>query len=233
MASQRQFEGPVLEDLLERVRAEVGPDARIVAANRVRKGGVGGFFARQAFEVLVEPAGPSNRRDSPQLPARPAHRDHATVARSDARRPAPALPRTPSGRTPTTILELADAVSDDERNDVIDLVEERSVSTESRDFAEVLDRFSRSIDATPDELAAASPSRRSSALWRAKRSICADDRRRAERRAGPRRRPADAAAERADRPAPRPTATTTSVVTTGSARVRRPAATRSSRRRPR
>ena len=55
MASQQQFEGPVLEDLLERVRAEVGPDARIVAANRIRKGGVGGFFARQAFEVLVEP----------------------------------------------------------------------------------------------------------------------------------------------------------------------------------
>ena len=45
----------MLEELLERVRAEVGPGARIVAANRVRKGGVGGFFARQAFEVLVEP----------------------------------------------------------------------------------------------------------------------------------------------------------------------------------
>ena len=44
----------MLEELLERVRTEVGPDARIVAANRVRKGGVGGFFAKQAFEVLVE-----------------------------------------------------------------------------------------------------------------------------------------------------------------------------------
>ena len=57
------------------------------------------------------------------------------------------------GRAPTSILELADAVSADERNEVIDLVEERSVSTESRDFAQVLDRFSRSIDATPEELA--------------------------------------------------------------------------------
>lgn len=55
MASQQQFEGPVLEDLLERVRAEVGTDARIVAANRVRKGGIAGFFSRQAYEVVVEP----------------------------------------------------------------------------------------------------------------------------------------------------------------------------------
>ena len=56
MASQRRFEGGELEELLERVRAEVGPDARIVAANRIRQGGVAGFFAKQAFEVVVEPA---------------------------------------------------------------------------------------------------------------------------------------------------------------------------------
>ena len=35
--------------------AEVGADAGIVAANRVRKGGIGGFFSKQAFEVIVEP----------------------------------------------------------------------------------------------------------------------------------------------------------------------------------
>src|SRR5262245_19182578 len=31
-----------------------GDDVHIVAANRVRKGGVGGFFAREYFEVIVE-----------------------------------------------------------------------------------------------------------------------------------------------------------------------------------
>ena len=43
-------------------------------------------------------------------------------------------------------------MNDYERSNVIDLVEDRSVSTESRDFAQVLDRVSRSIDATPEEL---------------------------------------------------------------------------------
>lgn len=141
MASQRQFEGPVLEDLLERVRAEVGPDARIVAANRIRKGGVAGFFSRQAFEVLVEAdASPTALPDPAPTPARRPNPSSV---------PAPARAE---GRVPATILELADAVSADERSNIIDLVEERSLSTESRDFAQVLDRFSRSIDATPDEL---------------------------------------------------------------------------------
>ncbi|MDZ4826753.1 MAG: hypothetical protein SGJ13_09885, partial [Actinomycetota bacterium] len=53
--SQLKFEGEVLEDLLDRVRSEVGPGARIVAANRVRKGGLGGFFAKEHYEVLVDP----------------------------------------------------------------------------------------------------------------------------------------------------------------------------------
>ncbi|HTD50487.1 MAG TPA: hypothetical protein VK771_07805, partial [Acidimicrobiia bacterium] len=137
MASQQQFEGPVLEDLLQRVRSEVGPGARIVAANRVRKGGVGGFFARQAFEVLVETADASST---------------ATHQAGPASTPGPTQPSSVESRAPATILELADAVSADERNDIIDLVEERTLSTQTRDFAEVLDRFSRAIDATAEEL---------------------------------------------------------------------------------
>ena len=56
MANQQRFEGPDLQALLDRVRSRMGDDARIIAANRVRKGGVGGFFAREFFEVIV--AGP-------------------------------------------------------------------------------------------------------------------------------------------------------------------------------
>jgi len=134
----------VLEDLLERVRAEVGKDARIVAANRVRKGGIAGFFSRQAFEVLVEGA-----ESKPPAPAQ---------AQAAAPRPQSPTPQAPSPAAhqnpmPVTILDLADAVSDDERNDVIDLVDDYTVSTESREFAQMLDRFSRSIDA-PEHQAA-------------------------------------------------------------------------------
>src|SRR4051812_44728525 len=32
----------------------LGDDVHIVAANRVRKGGVGGFFSREYFEVVAE-----------------------------------------------------------------------------------------------------------------------------------------------------------------------------------
>jgi hypothetical protein len=156
LASQRQFEGPVLEELLERVRIEAGPDARIVAANRVRKGGVGGFFAKQAFEVLVET---SDATADAAMPA-PGTTRPPVFTRSQSPPPALASPLANAaqaradGHAPATILELADAVSDDERNGVIDLVEERTVSTQSHDFADVLNRVSRSIDATPEELAA-------------------------------------------------------------------------------
>ncbi|MGF1662006.1 MAG: hypothetical protein ACFCVG_05995 [Kineosporiaceae bacterium] len=47
------FEGPDLETLLAQVRAEHGAAARIVKAERVRTGGVAGFFARQTYELTV------------------------------------------------------------------------------------------------------------------------------------------------------------------------------------
>ena len=120
MASQLRFEGGELEELLERVRTEVGPDARIVAANRVRQGGIAGFFARQAFEVVVEPAG----RRPPRRPDR-RHAPAVDDASSASTAPARAERTTDPDRLRATILDLADAVSDIEREDVIDLVEER------------------------------------------------------------------------------------------------------------
>ena len=74
MASQLRFEGGELEELLERVRTEVGPEARIVAANRIRQGGVGGFFAREGFEVVVDADGAptADRRGTARLSRRRA-----------------------------------------------------------------------------------------------------------------------------------------------------------------
>jgi hypothetical protein len=48
------LEGDDLEALLERARSEGGPDARIVRAEKVRQGGVLGFFAKERFEVALE-----------------------------------------------------------------------------------------------------------------------------------------------------------------------------------
>ncbi len=54
MASRLLLEGPDLEALLDRVRTEHGSNARIVSADRLRRGGVGGFFSKQWFELGVE-----------------------------------------------------------------------------------------------------------------------------------------------------------------------------------
>ncbi|MGQ0843551.1 MAG: hypothetical protein ACT4QF_05410 [Sporichthyaceae bacterium] len=52
------LEGRSITELLARVRAEHGPDVRIVSADRVRTGGVGGFFARESYALTVELDGP-------------------------------------------------------------------------------------------------------------------------------------------------------------------------------
>src|SRR5207237_5845543 len=48
------LEGPKLEPLLEQVHDEYGNRAKIVSANKVRTGGLGGFFAKQHFELSVD-----------------------------------------------------------------------------------------------------------------------------------------------------------------------------------
>jgi hypothetical protein len=50
----RRFEGRSLEDALARASSEVGSEARVVGAERVRSGGLGGFFAREKVEIEVE-----------------------------------------------------------------------------------------------------------------------------------------------------------------------------------
>src|SRR4051812_16571925 len=70
------LEGCDLEELLAQVRAEHGPDAVIVSAEKVRTGGVGGLFGTQKYELTVEvpdavattqPSGPAPRQgDTPK-----------------------------------------------------------------------------------------------------------------------------------------------------------------------
>lgn len=49
-----RYSGPDLERLLDDVRAEFGDDVTIVEANKIRSGGVGGFFAKELFEIVVD-----------------------------------------------------------------------------------------------------------------------------------------------------------------------------------
>ncbi len=158
MASRQQrFEGPDLESLLDRVRTDLGEQARIVAANRVRKGGVGGFFSREHYEVVVERVDTVATAVVVDL-AEHAVDDHDSGVGGAA-----------------SVLELAEAVNGTERvrqgrrkrkaaaevstpnpegDAILDLTDASAappstsgVSTESERFVEILDRIARDVDA--------------------------------------------------------------------------------------
>jgi hypothetical protein len=101
LAIQLQLEGNRLEDLLERVRAEYGSSARIVQADRVRRGGIAGFFARERFALTLDV-------DEPE--AATAGGD-VVPAEGASAEPVAAEPPT----AVTSVLELVDAVNDEEQ----------------------------------------------------------------------------------------------------------------------
>ncbi|MCC3280269.1 hypothetical protein LJ754_14035 [Arthrobacter sp. zg-Y40] len=67
-----QLEGTSLDALKAQVFAEHGPRARIIAAEKVTVGGIGGFLSRQHYEVTVElpPSGRRRAAVEPDLPSR-------------------------------------------------------------------------------------------------------------------------------------------------------------------
>ena len=140
-----QLEGPSLEALKQRVFDEHGPRARIIAAEKVSVGGIGGFLARHHYEVTVElpprgrraaagpPDGPAAGRNSPaaggisELLARAEAAEQAIPRRED---PVSAgRPKRP----------------------------EHTVSTDSDAFAELMDRITLGAGTPPAPPAPASP----------------------------------------------------------------------------
>lgn len=63
MPKRLLLDGDDLPALMLRVRAEMGPGARIVKAERIRNGGFAGFFARERYELVVEVPDPPSARD--------------------------------------------------------------------------------------------------------------------------------------------------------------------------
>ncbi len=51
MSNPTHYSGPELGALLAQVREELGEEATILEANKVRSGGIAGFFARESFEI--------------------------------------------------------------------------------------------------------------------------------------------------------------------------------------
>src|SRR3954454_22217738 len=71
----KTYRGRTLEEVLPKIKAELGPDAEIVRQRTGLSGGVGGFFQRQCIEVEAKPPveQPRRRFDAyDEEPARPA-----------------------------------------------------------------------------------------------------------------------------------------------------------------
>ena len=83
------------------MKAEAGPNARVLEAKKVRDGGLGGFFSRERFVLIVEvPDPPAAKRPRPARP-QPA--------------PEPELSTAP----PSSILELADLMNEAEAREAV------------------------------------------------------------------------------------------------------------------
>ncbi|MGI9612708.1 MAG: hypothetical protein ACR2QO_07375 [Acidimicrobiales bacterium] len=113
VADQHRYTGPELSALLNQVRLELGTEANIVEANRVRSGGVAGFFAKESYEVVVAaPAGATTTRR-----AVPAPTPEAPPARTPPSEPPRRSPRSPA-EISIALLERAEAISALERASV-------------------------------------------------------------------------------------------------------------------
>ncbi len=131
MPTQLLLEGPDIETVLTRVRDTHGSAARIVGAEKVRRGGFAGFFARERYEVRIE-------LTDDDVPAAPA----PTAAVAPGAVPAVLHAAIPAGGEPTSLLELSDAVSSVERAEQVGAV----LSTSGARFAEVMASLGRGED---------------------------------------------------------------------------------------
>src|SRR5690348_7615151 len=72
-----QLDGPDLEELLVRARHQYGSEVRIVQADKVRTGGIGGFFAHEHYQLSVEVDGTTSDQGAADEPNSPSLLDLA------------------------------------------------------------------------------------------------------------------------------------------------------------
>lgn len=137
MTRQLRYEGARLDDVLDRIRAEHGPDANIVSADLTRSGGLGGFFARETFQVVVDldppPVTAVGHGSATEDPPPPQFVPIAERARADAALdPSPEIGRTPRRVAPGDFARmLADMIDDpdplsDVPTPIVDLLPQES-----------------------------------------------------------------------------------------------------------
>jgi hypothetical protein len=84
-AQLKSFEGPDVQVLLDQIRAELGPGAKINGAERIRVGGVLGFFAKEHYRVVVEAPGATSDDSPSEVPVTEATATASAEDRSSRR----------------------------------------------------------------------------------------------------------------------------------------------------
>lgn len=158
------LEGPDLETLLDQVRTQYGPGARIVQAEKVRRGGLGGFFARELFTIQVEvpdvPADPPSR--GPRRRGSPVQSVMDLVDRLNEEEkalhrgvtPGSSRPAPPRGTPERAVRSLvvpsgpAPAAGPQPRAVAEPVARSVAVSTQTASFDDVMSRLQSSIEAT-------------------------------------------------------------------------------------
>ena len=127
--SQQRFEGTSLEAVLADVRARHGDEAAIVEANRLRRGGIAGFFAKERYEVVVDVVDDDDHPPSAptEIPA-----EFGLAATEDFC---------------DRLISLADGVSD--LDGTAELPPAPPISTEQPQFSAVLDSITRHMGSQP------------------------------------------------------------------------------------
>ncbi len=114
MNQQHRYTGPELGELLEQVRRELGVEATIHEANKIRTGGLAGFFTTEVFEVVASQAEPMDIGSFDDVFDYPDSGDFGGgVEVGPIRATMPG--RGPSGGIGAALLERAEAISVQER----------------------------------------------------------------------------------------------------------------------
>lgn len=163
--NKQRFEAPTLDLAVQAAKDALGDNAHIVGANRVRRGGVGGFFAKEYVEVEAEEPGNkpkgtaqasplTGRNGTPSSGAGPKQPLRGSAAGPSAIGPVTSVGTRPQMATaqPGAVAALGPSLPDDALSD---LIEEMAHSGPSSilDLAERVNteqtRFALSQDNTP------------------------------------------------------------------------------------
>ncbi len=106
---RRAFRAATLDDAVAAARAELGPDVELLEANRVRRGGLGGFFATDlGVEIVAAPQSPAAGAATSTSETAPVPRPAPTPQLADVQ-PLPAmdpvLPVAPASAEVVTALD--------------------------------------------------------------------------------------------------------------------------------